>query len=428
MKMTEAAVAKVSPPAEKRVDYADTVVTGLVLRVTSKGARTWSVAYKAYDAEKKRMVNQRLTLGRYPAVGLKKARALARETLEQVEAGHNPAAEKREARKAQAEDADASMKVENVVADFIELYHKKRKRNRSWKHVERIFANHVLPRWQGRDIREIKPNDLRDILRQMERDGYGNQCNRVLAAVRKFGNWCVEEQYIELSFAVHVKRPMQEVTRDRVLSFQELRDLWAAIESEHYPFRELFKMFILTAQRRSEVANMRWSEIDLQNGLWTIPGAKAKNGRSHEVPLSRQALAILDDLPRFTGGDFVFSTKAGATPTSNFSTAKARIAARADALRADAGRAPIEDWRVHDLRRTAATGMGYLNTPYEIIGRVLNHTPKGVTSIYDRASYLAPKRRALQAWADGLDRVLAGKPLVVETEDEAVVPLRAVQG
>jgi integrase len=190
----------------------------------------------------------------------------------------------------------------------------------------------------------------------------------------------------------------------------------------------MFKMCLLTAQRRGEVAEMRWRDVDLANGLWVIPGAGTKNAKAQEVPLSRQAVAILADLPRFTAGDYVFSTKAGVSPSSGFGKAKERVAERADAARAEAGREAMAEWRLHDLRRTAATSMAHLGVPVDIIGRVLNHTQSSVTAVYDRASYLAPKRRALQAWADGLDRVLAGKPLVVETEDEAVVPLRSVQG
>ena len=422
-KLTEASVSKVSAPEQGRVDYSDTIVTGLVLRVTATGHRSWSVAYKFHGK------NQRLTLGAYPAVGLKEAREQARQTLERIAAGENPAAEKKRAkREPEPEPAhpEPSNEFSAVVAEFIERYHKPR--NRSWKVVESLFANHVLPRWQGRDITTIKRRDIHNLLDDMAAQGYGTQRNRVLAAVRKLFNWAEDREIVAVSPARSIIAPAKEQARKRKLSEQEMRDLWAAFDQEPYPFRPMFQLCLLTAQRRGEVAAMRWSEIDLDAGVWTIPGAKAKNGDNHDVPLSRQAVAILEGLPRFARGDHVFSTKEGASSSSGFGKSKARCAARANAAREAEGRAPMAEWRLHDLRRTAATSMGNLGIPGAIIGHVLNHSENSVTSIYNKASYFIPKRNALQAWGDALDRVLAGEPLVPKEEEPAQPVLRVVSG
>jgi integrase len=404
IKLTAAAVDKLKAPASGRSEYFDASFPGFGVRVTDKGKKSWIVFYRLHGRQR------RLTLGSYPAVTLATARKLASDALEKVEAGVDPAEEKAAA-KAKRPDT-----FENVVADFIEKHHKRR--NKGWKPVEQLFANHVTPKWKGRDIRSIERRDVIRLLDDMQARGYTTQANRVLAHVRKLFNWCLERELVQASPVAGVKLPQREEQRERVLSADELRDLWQTFGEAGYPFGPMFRLSLLTAQRRGEIANMRWRDVDLDAGLWTIP--ETKSGRAHEVPLSRQAVTLLREVPTWTHGDYVWSTTDGKSPVSGYSKAKLRVERDTNARREKEGREPMENWRLHDLRRTAATGMAHIGVSVNVISRVLNHAQTSVTAVYDRHSYLSAKRQALQAWADALDRVLAGKPMDATGEANVV--------
>ena len=152
---------------------------------------------------------------------------------------------------------------------------------------------------------------------------------------------------------------------------------------------------------------MHWSELNLENQLWTLPRERTKSDRSHEVPLGSLAVEILMDLPRM--GELIFpDSRHGRNPVSGFSKAKLRTDALCETQ--------ISNWRLHDLRRTAATNMARLGTSNELIGRVLNHSPKrSATDIYDRHSYLREKRRALDAWGSKLLSIIRPAPANVVT-------------
>jgi integrase len=186
--------------------------------------------------------------------------------------------------------------------------------------------------------------------------------------------------------------PMKESARDRVLSDDEIGKLIAFAQSDGYPFGAIYQLLLLTGQRRGEVSAMRWSELDLNRRIWMIPSDRAKNGHAHEVPLSDFVLRILREVPRFLHSDFVFTTS-GRSPVSGFGRAKRRYE---HALGAS-------DWRVHDLRRTAASGMARLGIPPHVIEKVLNHRTgiiSGVAAIYNRYGYIEEKRDALGRWGE----------------------------
>ncbi|MEX0758606.1 MAG: integrase arm-type DNA-binding domain-containing protein, partial [Tistlia sp.] len=298
--LTAAAVERIKAPAAGQHDHFDAALPGLAVRVSYGGSKTFVLFYRLAGKQR------RLTLGRYPGLPLADAREKAREALRAIERGEDPAESKRQA-KARRPDT-----WENVVEDFIEKYAKKR--NRSWKVAEALFANHVTPHWRGRDITTITRRDVLDLLDGLVEAGLTTQANRVLAHVRKLFNWALEREVVGASPVSGVKPPEREKQRDRVLGDEELRTLWPAFKAAGYPFGPLFQLLLLTAQRRNEVAEMRWRDVDLDNGLWTLRGEATKAGRSHEVPLSEQAVEILKALPRFKEGDYVFSTTFGARP------------------------------------------------------------------------------------------------------------------
>ena len=176
-----------------------------------------------------------------------------------------------------------------------------------------------------------------------------------------------------------------------------------------YPFGPLGQLLLLTAQRMREVGMMHRSEIDRENTVWILPADRTKSGREIEVPLSSLALNILGGLPQFTQGGYIFTTTSGLRPVSGFSKMKART----DNL------ARINGWRLHDLRRTARTGLAELGVPEIIAEKVLNHSPQNIlTRIYDRHEYSDEKRDALERWAKRLREITEPPP-------ENVVPLVA---
>jgi integrase len=178
--------------------------------------------------------------------------------------------------------------------------------------------------------------------------------NLAHATMRTFFNWCFENDLIATSPMFGVKVPNKETPRDRVLTENELKAVWRASEKEGYPLGSILELLILTGQRRGEVTGMQWSELDLEACTWSLPRERVKNDRRHEVPLARQAVAIINRVPRI-GDEFVF-TLSGTAPTNNFKAKK-----RLNQL------AGIEAWTLHDLRRTVASGMAKLGVSLVVI-------------------------------------------------------------
>jgi integrase len=204
---------------------------------------------------------------------------------------------------------------------------------------------------------------------------------------------------IELNPTAALKLPTKEVARDRVLNDRELVACWKAAEAEGFPFDKFTHMLILTGQRRGEVAGMRWSEIDFERAMWTIPAQRTKNGTQHTVPLAPLAIEILQSVPRFMNSDLVFTTS-GKTLISGFGRHKARLDVEVGA----------SDWRFHDIRRTVATNMAMMRVPPHIIEAILNHKTgiiSGVAAIYNRHAYLDEKHEALEQWAEQMRAMVA---------------------
>jgi len=240
--------------------------------------------------------------------------------------------------------------------------------------------------------------------------------NRTLSAIRVFFNWALRRGIVEVNPCAQVERPGQEEKRERTLAAEEVRTLWPQFEALGYPFGPFFKLTLVTGQRRGEVAGMRWADIDLEEKTWTLSADATKAGRGHVVPLSPLAVRILGAVPRKAGSPYVFTTE-GKTPISGFSRAKARIETVIAKQRKAAKLDPLPQWGVHDLRRTAATEMGRLGVARFIVSKVLNHSDRTVTGVYDRHEYVPEKRAALEAWASYLEGLV--RPEVVAVQEAA---------
>lgn len=305
------------------------------------------------------------------------------------------------------------------------------------KEYRGAFKNEVLPHWGDRAIDRVERRDIIAMLDRIVDRGVPMRANRVFAYVRKFFNWCVSRDLIAASPCTGVRPPMPEQDRDRVLSDDEVRVLRLAAETLGWPFGPFVTMLLLTAQRLNEVAGMRWAELDLDAALWTLPAERAKNSQAHHVPLSPPAVTLIRSLPRLAHSEFLFTTT-GATPISGFSRAKMRLdAAMLSILRNEAmkrgedpdtvGRLP--EWRFHDIRRTATTGMAQMGIAPHVADRILNHvqgTIRGVAAVYNRHTYLRERRQALELWAEKLATIKAhgeeqaarSKPLPAKTPND----------
>jgi integrase len=193
-----------------------------------------------------------------------------------------------------------------------------------------------------------------------------------------------------------IRAPNPETSRDRILTDDELKAVWRGAAKEGYPFGAILQLLILTGQRRGEVGGMMWSELDLEAGTWSLPRERVKNDRRHEVPLSRQALAIFKNVPRI-GDKYVF-TLSGTAPYNGWK-AKERIEEAVG----------IAPWTVHDLRRTAASRMAKLGVSLVVIEKILNHVSgslAGIVGVYQRHEFAEEKRAALQRWADHVEQLV----------------------
>ncbi len=390
-KLTVAGIETLRPPSAGRKEYLDTVVPQLALRVTENGVKSFAVRTRIKGTGKQ----IRVTLGEFPAVGLSEARNAARDALNAARRGVDPNEEKK--RQAEALKEHRANTFEQVSKLFIKRYAKK---NRTWPETQRILDRYVLPKWADRPVAEIRKTDVVELLDDVE-DNHGiYMANRTLAAVRKLLNWAMDER--GLIEATPVGRNMargKEVPRERVLDDDEIRAVWGSCGELGYPFGPMLRLLLLTGQRRSEVADMQWSELDLGEAAWTIPGARSKNEKEHVVPLSMAAMEVINTLPRFEG-PFVFSTTDGKRPVSGFSTFKRR----ADDL------TEVTGWRLHDLRRTCRTGMAALGVPEVVSERVLNHQQDRLVRTYNKHEYLDEKRNALAQWAQRIMDIVTPPP------------------
>jgi integrase len=286
---------------------------------------------------------------------------------------------------------------------YIRDYAKPRKR--SWKEDRRALDRDLLPRFRNRKASEIKRREVIDLLRDIKGRGAPILANRTLEIIRRIYNWGISNEFVEINPCIGIEKPSQENQRDKVLSETEIRILWGALDQEPLQIGSRYKLQLLTAQRSGEVRKMRWGDIDLVTGWWTIPEQFSKNRRSHRVPLSEMAIQILEEIATAKiDNDWVFPSPTAAGAVRSNTKANKRI-------RKQSG---IE-FQPHDLRRTAATKMaGELGVDRLTLSKILNHVETGVTAIFDRHSYDKEKRAALQDWSNYLNQILhRGQPFAV---------------
>jgi integrase len=371
--LTAKFIENLQPRLDRRYEVRDLLLPGFGVRVSINGKKTWFTVGRVGGRQ------VRHTIGAYPTVTLGEAREAGRLILKDIQLGlYAPA-------KADPEVTPPTLG--QMITLFIEIYAKPK--NRGWKAVQATFRKFAP--LNDRTIADITRADIVKVLDGIAANGTPIAANRAMSAIKKLFAWSLDRGIISVHPLVGLHKPGIERSRDRVLTDAELKSFWLATEDFGFPFGPAFQLMALTGQRRGEVAGMQWSHLNIEQAVWTIPANVAKNGRAHEVPLSTLAGDIVGALPRFAGSDFVFTTT-GVSPISGFGRAKNRLDFAMEA----------DEWRLHDLRRTAASGMARIGVAPHVIEKVLNHVSgeiSGVAAVYNRHGYQAEKKDALDKWA-----------------------------
>jgi integrase len=258
-----------------------------------------------------------------------------------------------------------------------------------------VLAKYIMPEWAGRDFMSIKRADVASLLDKIE-DRHGpRQADYCLAVISGIANWYAARHNSYMSPIVRGMKRTDPKTRkrDRILSDDEIRALWAALPLCD-TFGDLCKLLVLTAQRREKVAAMKWSDVSMA-GEWDMPTEDREKGVGGVLVLPMLAVDIINARPRFESNPYVFAGR-GKTHFSGYSKAKAALDARA----------PMPEWRLHDLRRTARSLMSRAGVRPDIAERVLGHTIAGVEGVYDWHGYRDEKAHALRALSGLLKQIL----------------------
>ena len=372
-------------PAAGRVELWDAELPGFGLRISASGRRTWQVMYRIGGRKR------RLTLGSFPALPLKLARDAARATLAEVAKGQDPAAQRAAVR-------GGELTFERFAAAYVERYAKRSKR--TWRSDARMIERDLLPVWGRRAVDGIGRRDVIEVVESINARGHGYAANRRLSLLRTMFAWGVEVDLVRATPVVGITAPGREVRRQRVLAAAEIGALWRAWEQMAWPFGTLFKLLLLTGQRRNQVASLRLADVTFADQIWTVPPEAGAADQGHEIPLSNFALEAITSVPR-TASRYVFPARGKPDRhVSGFSKAARRASDLSD----------VADWRTDDLRRTAAAGMMTLGAPAPVVRNILDRTASstvGGVDVGDTRSGFEDMRTALEAWGEQVRGIAA---------------------
>lgn len=362
-------------PTEGRAQFVDALCPGLQLRVTIKGTRTFSVLVRPGGRA------QRQTIGTYPRVTLAEARDRALETLRAADRGIVGQGKRSLVRE--------DLTLQQLVTAYVDRHLKPNAR--SWENINAYFVgskkrvsriHHLLPR----RVSEITKADVVKVVDAVMAEGKPQSAVNLLRYIKMLFNWAADRDLVPANPFERIRPPARTRERDRILSDAEIAAVWHASFELMVPYGQMYRTFLLTGQRRSEVSTMRWNEIT--GDTWVIPREKVKKDRAHAVPLTQTARDTLTSLPSYGADAFVFTTTGGESSSSNFAKVKQEI----DRLSGTSG------WTIHDIRRTVRSKFAELRVAREVARKVMNHEDGKVDRIYNRHEYMVEKREALERW------------------------------
>jgi integrase len=397
MKLTQASIERLALPAGKsEAIIFDDDVPGFGLRLRAGGSRTFIVQYALGGRQR------RMTIGTPKILDAAKARQTARNLLAKVRLGHDPAAERTEAR-VRASDEPLGA----IIGRFL-ARQERRLRPRSYIDARRYLERYWKP-LHGLHVAGISRADVAARLGKIASEHGLVSADRARAVLSSFFAWAIGEGLCDTNPVIGTNKHFDGArSRDRVLTDRELAVIWKALPDSDYG--AIVRLLILTGQRREEIGALRWSEVDLEGREIALPPARTKNNRPHDVALSKPALAILQSRPARAGRDFVFGdgprARNGRPPGpedgfQGWSHCKAILDKQTSSMGA---------WRLHDVRRTVATRMAELGVQPHVVEAVLNHVSghkAGVAGVYNRSSYAVDKRAALDFWGKHIEALTA---------------------
>ena len=385
-------------PTAGRIEISDTKRAGLRLRVYSRRA-VWM-----YEKRVRGGVKRKHTLGTFctwssgghrepGTVGLAEARAMALEIEAEAARGIDRVALAQEAKRRKDDEAAALVTVQQALNNYKDLHLSSLKTgDERYRQVSQSLSRHL-----EKSVADLTRVDIQTAIDAKAKTGRKPYANRIRAALIAFANWCFTRGYISEPIGSGIAKATKERPRERVLSIHEVRDVWTATYKMGDLWGPMFRLLILTGQRRGEISNLRWSEFEEDSSAIIKPGSRTKNGKPHTTHLSDPALVEMKAMKkRAKSKEFVFSFD-GERPVANASHAKQRL----DELLPD----EMEAWRIHDLRTSMATALAEAGQPEAIVDRILNHAasgsaPSAVARVYNQAELLPQRAVALDKWAE----------------------------
>ncbi len=400
MQFTKETISELSlSPGKSDAIFFDDDLPGFGIRLRSGGTRAWIVQYRI-DGR-----SRRESLGDARKTDLNAARGAAKKKFAEVVLGRDPAAEKAAAK------AKAAITFGPLADQYLTLKKSKVRKN-TYVADYRYLTTYWKP-LRNSAIDSIARRAIATRLNQIVSDHGATAAARARQSLSAFFSWAIREGMVESNPVIGTNDPASHIdARDRVLTEAELRAVWTACAADD--FGRIIPLLMLTAGRRDEIGGLQWSELNLERGLLSIPGARTKNHHALNLTLPALAVSILRSAPQREGRDYVFGTRGGAFCAWSYSslTLNRRIV--------DQRGAAIAGWRIHDIRRTVATGMAEIGIAPHVIEAILNHRgghKAGVAGIYNRATYETKIKGALAIWAEHLTGIVGGP-------DSKVTPLR----
>lgn len=386
--------------------YWDSLKPGFGLRVGTAGKRSWIVQVRILRAGAWKQT--KVTLGTYPIKSLAEARAAADQAMIAVQEGRDPRSTKVSQKQ---ELIDKSLNTFGSVRDRFLIEHPKDKglRPGTVKEYSQALRHEDFKDWELRPIVDIERRDVIELINIVKSRGQ-IRANRTLQYLKTLMNWAAYQEIIPPHIPVptdRVKQTKEEIL-GRFLSRAEIEVLCKVLSDEPL-WGPIIKILLLTGQRKNEVAQLVWSELDLTNSRWILPAERAKNHQRHQVHLSLPVIRLLNSLK--SGDKFVFTTN-GESPVSGFSKLKARLDEKIAEIKKKEGLAGVfeSDWTLQALRRTFSTHLGELGFDQELIDLLTNHKRKGVAAHYNFSGRMEDRRKAFDLWAETVASITTKTP------------------
>lgn len=404
-KLTSTFIQGLSTPS-KRVEIYDTVVTGMVLRITKTGFKSFAYRYW-YEGQ-----SRQITIGKFGDISLAEAREKTREYKRMIADGIDPSREKMKRKE------ESPKTFVEVINDYKEKHLPTLKASTRTDYTYRI--NHLLKGAGKKDvksrgfdgnryIKDMKRYEVLDYLNSIAKTS-PTQAKRLQAILSGIFKHAKDREWISNNIASEISLKIKATKKSKLRKWQntDLTDsqiivLWNAFEKHSEPVGSLFKILLLLGQRSGETRLMKWEDLDLEKKLWTIPAPDTKNGKTHFVPLTDTAIDIIVERKSYSNGRFVFESPI------NRNNPLGSPQKSAQRIRDTYG---VSDFNIHSLRTTVATRLAGLGTPPQVLSKILNHKKPGegslITEIYNKYDYENEKRTSLQRWCSELLRILDG--------------------